>query len=834
MYNYMAALALPSIYEAVERDLTSLEQRREYLEGLVAQQQNEIANLERTFQTPPVDSAALQAMLERLDALGVEKEKILGSQAGQMSAADRRAFKDEVINDRFGVANRLRDFDGTRAQFETRVQLYEEALREQGGRIAAGAASAAQSIRNAREGAAESGQRPFAAVGAGGADEAITETQEAIRALRQRTPEGIRGGDAGELEIARRANAAAPEGTGFATEEDAFQAALTALADGVMDLEDFGGNQAALDLAQQVYNKAREVGAYENRLQANFESTMLAARQRLAQLEAQSESLARQAGLTREQELARMQLTRLGYDLDKPYVRLQKSRYYPNLIRGDELFNAALEASARLAAEDPDRFTTPQGMGSVVIPTNKPQTLARDYVAQRWNAGDRTIDFTQMEREFGKVLRGDDLQEAMSFAYAFHKGLKRNIANPTDAERQMEAQRQAEREREQRRQDYLDAERARAQAAELNARMEAEQQGQVRGMREEVGAAPEATQRLVQRFNIQGYQGNAVRERLNEGFNILTAEGISEETRDQMFAAADFNDIDRAQLAIAFSPQLRSMVRQASDERLAEMASNPLFQQDAERELAQRRDRARLTGIVAPEGQPTPRQAERVEEELRRQRQFGVIEPGEVQQTDILMEPDFMLERQRRTVEEPPPQIPAGQRSRNIPPMTPQQKAALEALDDDTLNILAQTGSWYAGQILASRGGQAPAQSVAPAPEPTPEPEPEPEPAPRQQRQPPAQNQQQPPAQTQRQPPATQTGIPFIDQPPSEEERQQITGFLQSMEQDGAPSTPALSTEAQNILRVRDEGGDVVQALERYDRATQQRINQELRAAGEL
>jgi hypothetical protein len=54
------------------------------------------------------------------------------------------------------------------------------------------------------------------------------------------------------------------------------------------------------------------------------------------------------------------------------------------------------------------------------------------------------------------------------------------------------------------------------------------------------------------------------------------------------------------------------------------------------------------------------------------------------------------------------------------------------------------------------------------------------------------------------------------------------------MEQDGAPSTPALSTEAQNILRVRDEGGDVVQALERYDRATQQRINQELRAAGEL
>ncbi len=99
-----------------------------------------------------------------------------------------------------------------------------------------------------------------------------------------------------------------------------------------------------------------------------------------------------------------------------------------------------------------------------------------------------------------------------------------------------------------------------------------------------------------------------------------------------------------------------------------------------------------------------------------------MIEPGELEGRDILLEEDAELERQRRVADEPPPQTGTPERSANIPPITAEQRAVLEGLDDATLEVLRATGSWHAGSVLEARGGRPAAQDqkVDPTPEPQP------------------------------------------------------------------------------------------------------------------
>jgi hypothetical protein len=671
LYRYMAGLALPSLYAQVERDFADLEQRREYLQGLVAQQQQLIADLERTFTVPPTDSIALQAQLEKLDEEGVETSQILAEQRGVMSESQKQAFLSDMRAQ--GGLNRvtkaLEENQGlTRAAYDARVELYRQGLISMGV-PAAEARAEADRVTAARVGAGD-----FAAPGISRERQReMSELEETARVLRQRGPEGIRGGQAGEEEITRRVNAQAAEGTGFATEEDAYQAALAALADGVMDLDDFGGNEAALALAQEVYNKARTLGAYRNDERSNFETAMLQARQRYAQLVAQSEQLAAPEGMSREQELARRQAEALGYDFSKPYVRQQKSRYYNNLIRGDELFNAALEASARLEAEDPDRFRTPQGMSSVVTPTNRSQRLARDYIAQRWNAGDRTINFRELENEFGKVLRGDDLQEALSFAYAFYKGLRANIQTPTDAERQMEAQRAAAEAREARIEAANRARAAAEEQAKLLQRMEFERAAAT----EQAGAATAAAVResetammaptnaadsLYKRLMIRGMGREDIIQAMNSGYAAMTQPGVSRQTREANLNELGFKAPDIVLLYQAFEPRIREQVRTATPTELAELSQIPAFQRYITPDMQQR-----AQGLAALDVVVSAIPDEQRREEAR-QRMPPTVLPGEVPVPggDVALPPsppepdrvDIMLEQQRRQEETLKPALP--------------------------------------------------------------------------------------------------------------------------------------------------------------------------------
>jgi hypothetical protein len=505
------------------------------------------------------------------------------------------------------------------------------------------------------------------------------------------------------------------------------------MSDGELSQDDFE-SEVDFSTAKRVYDAAKASGAYRNDQRASFEDAMLSARRRLAQLEAQAQEIARPEGVSREQEMARKQLEARGYDLSKPYVAQQKSRYYPNLIRADELFNASLEAADRLAAEDPDRFTTPQGMGSVVLPTNRSQTLARDYVAQRWERGDENLSMREAERQFGKVLKGDDLQEALSFAIAFHKGLKLNVQTPSDADQQMKAQREAADLKESRRQAALKAQEAANEATVLNAQMEAEQVASVSDMRAAKQESPQAVADLSTRLLIKGFKGAAIQQALNEGYSILTTPGITEETRGELLRAAGFSQADAATLTVAFAPQIREVVRNATDEQLEELSSVPVFQENVGREQSQRATRLGFGTAVTPparmtdaEGKTAPfrlvgtEAGRRVTEETQAA-DPGMIEPGELEGRDILLEEDAELERQRRVADEPPPQTGTPERSANIPPLTAEQRAVLEGLDDATLEVLRATGSWHAGSVLEARGGRPAAQDqkVDPTPEPQP------------------------------------------------------------------------------------------------------------------
>ncbi len=601
-YSFMAGLALPVMYQRVAAEYVDLERRREFVDGMIAQENQQIANLEQVFKTPATDSSTLQALLERLERQNIDLSRV-GSGAGARLADVEKAYRQAAQNSPSGAFTDLTTNDTlTNAEYRVALRGYKAGL------VAGGASQAEADSQANRVGTSRTNAGiKFAREGDSGrkaALEAVGETEQAILDLRQRGPTGIAGGASGQVEVERRQGTAAPEGSTFATEEDAFVAAIAALSDGELSQDDFE-SEVDFSTAKRVYDAAKASGAYRNDQRASFEDAMLSARRRLAQLEAQAQEIARPEGVSREQEMARKQLEARGYDLSKPYVAQQKSRYYPNLIRADELFNASLEAADRLAAEDPDRFTTPQGMGSVVLPTNRSQTLARDYVAQRWERGDENLSMREAERQFGKVLKGDDLQEALSFAIAFHKGLKLNVQTPSDADQQMKAQREAADLKESRRQAALKAQEAANGAAVLNAQMEAEQVAAVSDMRAAKQESPQAVADLSTRLLIKGFKGAAIQQALNEGYSILTTPGITEETRGELLRAAGFSQADAATLTVAFAPQIREVVRNATDEQLEELSSVPVFQENVGREQSQRATRLGFGTAVTPPARMT-------------------------------------------------------------------------------------------------------------------------------------------------------------------------------------------------------------------------------------
>ena len=220
----------------------------------------------------------------------------------------------------------------------------------------------------------------------------------------------------------RREQTAAPEGVSFSTEQDAFMAALGALQDGVLAVEDFASEED-YEFAKALYDEAKAKKAYRNDQRVNFEPEVLQSRQRVVQLQ-QARAEAPGAQYTDpSRERFRRELIARGYDPDLNegrYLQYQKSPYYKAMVRADDILNDIIAADIELEA------------------VGKPQQLARDLIRQL-DATGRPYDLKKVERQLGKVLKGEELQEGLAFALATKEYDSQGLQAPAQRELQKRA-----------------------------------------------------------------------------------------------------------------------------------------------------------------------------------------------------------------------------------------------------------------------------------------------------------------------------------------------------------------------------------------------------------
>ena len=423
-------------YQDITRDIQAEQDRLNYLDSLVQSERQNLTNLQEVFRVRPQDLGSAQALLQQQYASeDAERRRVAAGAAGRAAGlqlpreqrAELRALTVGAGRQPVTAVSRALELitaDTTPEQGAEIVRLL-----ERGGIEEREIDTVRQQLEQVARGRAPSG-----------APRAVSpEEQAAERALQQQLeaaffagPAGIRGGYDGQAIVERREQTAAPKGLSFSTEQDAFEAALTAMQDGTLAAEDFASAED-FEFAKALYDEAKAKKAYRNDQRANFETEVLQSRARISQLE-QARAEAPGAQYTDPgRERARRELVARGYDPERNqgrYLQYQQSPYYNTMIRADDILNEVLSEDVELEA------------------VTKPQRLARDLVRQLDAAG-RPYDIKKLERQLGKALKGDDLQEALAFALAEKEYSTTNLANPSQRELKRAAQEAAARREEQ-------------------------------------------------------------------------------------------------------------------------------------------------------------------------------------------------------------------------------------------------------------------------------------------------------------------------------------------------------------------------------------------------
>lgn len=424
--QYARTVASYQRYQDITRDIQAEQDRLNYLDSLIQSERQNLTNLQEVFRVRPQDLGSAQALLQ---------QQYAGEDAARRRAAAGRVARAEGLQlPREQVQELTRLTVGAGRQPETALRTALESITadttpEQG----------AQLVRILERGGLEEAEieqvrQQLEAVARGrapsGAPRAISpEEQAAERALQQQLeaaffagPAGIRGGYDGQAIVERREQTAAPEGVSFSTEQDALEAALGALQDGVLAVEDFASEED-YNFAKALYDEAKAKKAYRNDQRVNFEPEVLQSRQRVAQLE-QARAEAPGAQYTDPgTERVKRELVARGYDPDLNqgrFLQYQKSPYYKAMVRADDILNDIIAADIELEA------------------VGKPQRLARDLIRQL-DATGRPYDLKKVERQLGKVLKGEELQEGLAFALATKEYDSQGLQAPAQRELQKAA-----------------------------------------------------------------------------------------------------------------------------------------------------------------------------------------------------------------------------------------------------------------------------------------------------------------------------------------------------------------------------------------------------------
>jgi len=454
--RYARQLAAVNRIKRFEAEVANEQQRLTYLDSLVQNERANLTSLQQVFAVPPVDLAAVQAVLQQVgDAAAQRAGVAAGSRAARVEATtlskDERAAimaGASVKGDAPGILRRAT------------ALISPTMTPEKATAIASFAASQAQKFQGQgqelgpilanlqRAAGSAKGKVPTGP----GAD--LAAQAAASRALEQFAfagPSGVRGGYGGLAIVERRAQtadelersgdkAAADKlrASGFATQEDALQAALEVV-------RTTGDASKADAYARDIYLEARNKQAYRNDQRADFEEEILASRKRIAQLEAERGALDAAYDdpalevLRRELEAQGFRVERKGSadEWKNRYLQYQNTPLYDTLLKADRLVD-----DARTNARPLQPGTTAQ---------TKAVSLARAY-----DQAGTTYDVNVLREQLAKdkTLKATDIDDALAFLVAYRElgGDKQEpaqleaaaqaaqAAKQTDAQKAQEAQ----------------------------------------------------------------------------------------------------------------------------------------------------------------------------------------------------------------------------------------------------------------------------------------------------------------------------------------------------------------------------------------------------------
>ena len=539
--RYARELAAVNRLKRFEAEVENEQQRLTYLDSLVQNERANLTSLQQVFAVPPVDLAAVQTVLQQVGDAAAQRASIAaGSRAARVEATS--LTKDERAAIMAGASVKG---DAPGILRRATALITPEMTPEKAAAIASFATSQAQKFASTgqelggvlanlqRAAGTAKGKVP---TGAGADTAAQAAASRALEQFAFAGPSGVRGGYGGLAIVERRAmtadeleragdKAAAEKlrASGFATQEDALQAALEVA-------RSTGDIKQADAYARDIYIEARNKQAYRNDQRADFEEEILASRKRIAQLEAERGALDA-AYDDPALEVLRRELEAQGYKVERKgsadewknrYLQYQNTPIYDTLLKADRL------------VEDARTNARPLQAGTAA--QTKAVNLARAY-DQAGTAYDINVLREQLEKD--KSLNAASIDDALAFLVAY-----RELGGEKQAPAKLEADAKAAQASKQTEAQKAEAAKARleglkAQKAELETRAAATNAapapqaapavlpaalqaglGALPGVAATVGTAaqPSATAGLVQDPTNANYQ---YRPRAEGGFDVV-------------------------------------------------------------------------------------------------------------------------------------------------------------------------------------------------------------------------------------------------------------------------------------------------------------------------
>jgi len=410
-------------YERIQREIADEQGRVQYLDSMIGQERQTLAALQQVFRAEDLDAAQAANALKGL----------AGAQRGAAAAKTATKAEQQALTSAFAK--------GAAAGRQATEALLADATPEKGQAIL-NAAKAIAGDKYTPDLAAHLNQ--YKAQYATRKAPSGVAAREGLEQAFFASPSGIRGGFEGLEVVERRkltaaelekgglkADAEALRQSGYATQQDALEAALEQVR--------LTGQPAALEdtYARDIYLEARNKGAYTNAERADYEQEVLDSRRRLSQLETERQRI---AGAYEDpaQEAIKRELIARGikfYDGDdawrNKYVQYQNTPLYDTLLAADRLVDAAKRDGKPLA------------------PSTKAQNMVTALSMQYERTGTQfDINTLRAQLEKAKDLTPKDINDALGFIVAYRElgGDKQDPENLAFLKRQDElAQQRADR-----------------------------------------------------------------------------------------------------------------------------------------------------------------------------------------------------------------------------------------------------------------------------------------------------------------------------------------------------------------------------------------------------